>query len=132
MKLRNPLTKARADVLYVSQTWLDSHVGVAVTGQINGGSPPAAGVADRIYLCTTAGGSYTLKYLYRDTGSAWEEIVPVSAQIIGVEIDLAGGTDEYAANTAYMWDVNGATWAIIGPVPITEIDGGSALSCLFP
>ena len=96
--------------------WVIRRYGVKVTGQINGGSPPAAGSYGRIFICTTAGGAYTLKYLYFDTGSIWEEIVPIEAMTIGISDALTGGTDEYAADTAYIWDEDNTEWDKIGPI----------------
>lgn len=96
--------------------WVEKRYGIKVTGQINGGSPPAASSYGRIFICTTAGGAYTLKYLYRDTGSAWEEIVPVEGMTIGITDALTGGTDEYEADTVYIWDADAGTWNYIGPV----------------
>lgn len=101
----------------VTKKYLETMANVYVTGQIDGGSPPAAGTPGRIFICTTTGGSYTLKYLYRDTGTAWEEIVPVEGMRISVTDALTGGTDEYTADTLYMWDADGSTWVDIGPAP---------------
>lgn len=101
----------------VTKKYLETRANVIVTGQIDGGSPPAAGTPGRIFICTTAGGSYTLKYLYRDTGSAWEEIVPIEGMVISVTDALTGGTDEYEADHLYLWDADGATWVDLGPSP---------------
>lgn len=98
-----------------TKSWVEKRYGIAVTGQIDGGSPPAASTAGRIFVCTTAGGSYTLNYLYRDTGSAWEEIVPAEGMVIGVTDALTGGTVEYDADHAYIWDLDNTEWDDIGP-----------------
>lgn len=106
-----------ADNDLATKGWVEKRYGIKITGQINGGSPPAASSYGRIFICTTAGGAYTLKYLYRDTGSAWEEIVPVEAMTIGISDALTGGTDEYEADTVYIWDADAGTWNYVGPVP---------------
>jgi len=96
---------------------METRANVIVTGQIDGGSPPAAGTPGRVFICTTAGGTYTLKYLYYDNGTSWEEIAPIEGMTISVTDDLTGGTDEYAGDHLYMWDADGATWVDLGPSP---------------
>jgi len=100
----------------VTKGWVERRYGIKITGQINGGSPPAASSYGRIFICTTAGGAYTLKYLYRDTGSAWEEIVPIEGMTVAVTDALSGGTDEYEADTVYVWDADAGTWDKVGPI----------------
>lgn len=102
----------------VTKQYLETRANVIVTGQIDGGSPPAAGTPGRIFICTTAGGAYTLKYLYRDNGTSWDEIVPVEGMIISVTDALTGGTDEYEADHLYLWDADGSTWVDLGPAPV--------------
>jgi len=114
---------------FVTKYYLETRADVIVTGQINGGSPPAAGTPGRIYICTTAGGVYTLKYLYRDNGSSWDEIVPIEGMRISVTDALTGGTDEYDADHLYMWDADGSVWVDLGPAPAaTEVIKVAALA----
>lgn len=101
----------------VTLRFLRTRADVRVTGQIDGGSPPAAGTPGRVFICTTAGGSYTLKYLYYDNGSSWDEIIPGEGLTIQVTDDLTGGTDEYIADHLYMWDLDAVTWRDLGPNP---------------
>lgn len=89
--------------------------GSPVTGQINGGAPPAAGTPGRFYVCTTTGGGYTVKYLYFDNGISWIEFIPAAGKVINVTVDLTGGALEFDGDHAYMWDAEGATWVDIGP-----------------
>ena len=101
----------------VTLKYLRTRADVRVTGQIDGGSPPAAGTPGRVFICTTTGGSYTLKYLYYDNGVTWDEVIPGEGLVVKVTDDLNGGTDEYDADHLYQWDEDGGTWVDIGPVP---------------
>lgn len=113
----------------VTKYYLETRADVIVTGQIDGGSPPAAGTSGRIFICTTVGGAYTLKYLYRDDGAAWVEIVPIEGMRISITDALTGGTDEYLADHLYMWDADGSVWVDLGPAPSsTEIIKAAALT----
>jgi len=98
-----------------TKAWVERRYGVAISGQIDGGAPPAAGTPGRIFLCTTAGGSYTLNYLYRDDGASWNEIVPVEGMTIGVTDALSGGTVEFQADHVYIWDLDATQWDDVGP-----------------
>jgi len=109
-----------ADNDLATKAWVEKRYGIAVTGQIDGGSPPAASSLGRIFICTTAGGAYTLNYLYRDTGAAWEEIVPVEGQVIGVTDALTGGTVEFSADHSYIWDLDNTEWDDLGPSAGTD------------
>jgi hypothetical protein len=101
---------------FVTKFYMETKANVYASGQIDGGSPPAAGTPGRIFICTTAGGAYTLKYLYRDDGSDWdEEIVPVEGMIISITDALTGGTDEYLADHLYLWNEDASSWVDIGP-----------------
>jgi len=99
----------------VTLRYLQTKGAVTVLGQINGGSPPAAGVAGRMYVCTTTGGGYTVKYLYYDNGVTWEEIIPSEGLSIAVTDALTGGTLTFDADHSYLWDADGSTWVDIGP-----------------
>jgi len=101
----------------VTKKYLETRAHVIVTGQIDGGSPPAAGTAGRVYICTTAGGAFTLDYLYYDNGTSWEEITPHEGMVIKVTDDLTGGTHEFDADHLYMWDEDGTQWVDLGPAP---------------
>jgi hypothetical protein len=100
----------------VTKRFLETRADVRVTGQINGGSPPAV-VPGAVYIVTTAGGSYSLKELYYGGASSWEAITVPEGLRIAVTDALTGGTDEYQADTVYVWDEDGGDWVLIGPVP---------------
>jgi len=103
----------------VTLQYLKTRGEVQVTGQINGGSPPAAGTAGRVFVCTTTGGTFTVKYLYLDDGAAWVEVIPSGGQSIGVTINLTGGAITFDGDHAYMWDDGGGNWIDIGPSSAT-------------
>jgi hypothetical protein len=100
----------------VTKRYLEERADVRVTGQIDGGSPPAV-VAGAVYIVTTAGGSYSLKELYYGGATSWEAITVLEGMRIGITDALTGGTDEYLADRVYMWDADGATWVNVGPLP---------------
>lgn len=102
---------------FVTLKYLQTRASVVVSGQINGGSPPAAGTVGRIFICTTAGGGYNLTSLYYDDGAAWEEIVPTDGMVIKITQDLTGGTNTYTGEHLYMWDATGGTWVDLGISP---------------
>jgi len=86
-----------------------------VTGQIDGGSPPAAGTPGRVFVVTSTGGTYTVGELYYDNGVSWE-VIPVEDGIsIKIADDLTGGTLEFNGNHIYVWDADTTTWIDIGP-----------------
>lgn len=99
---------------FATKEYVDTRAGAPVTGQIDGGSPPSPsdGV---LYICTTAGGSFTEKYLYYRKASAWVEKVPVEGQSIHVTDALTGGNQEYLADHIYVWDADNTEWDDIGP-----------------
>lgn len=99
----------------VTLRYLKTKGDVAVTGQINGGAPPAAGTPGRVFICTTTGGTYTVNYLYYDDGSAWVEVVPSNGQSMVVTVDLTGGAVEFLGDNAYLWDLETTSWVNIGP-----------------
>lgn len=102
---------------YVTKFYLETRADVRVSGQIDGTSPPAAGVQGRIFICTTAGGGFTLKGLYYDDGASWQAIVVTDGLTMVVTTDLTGGTDEYTGDHLYQWDATGATWIDLGSAP---------------
>jgi hypothetical protein len=112
----------------VTKRYLETRADVSVTGQINGGSPPAV-VPGAVYIVTTAGGGYSLKELYYGGAAAWEAItVPEGLKIVVTDA-LTGGTDEYEADTVYVWDADGATWVMIGPAPgVTGVEKNERLT----
>ncbi len=106
----------------VTKRYLETRADVQVTGQINGGSPPGV-VQGAVYIVTTAGGGYSLKELYYGGASSWELITVPEGLTIVVTDALTGGTDEYEADTVYVWDEDGSTWVKIGPsVSVTGVE----------
>ena len=104
----------------VTKKYLETRADVIVTGQIDGGTPPAAGTPGRIFMCTTAGGTYVLGTLYRDTGSEWEALSSVAGMTIAVTTALTGGTIEFENDSKYIWDADTSTWKFIGASVIAE------------
>jgi hypothetical protein len=98
---------------------LKTQGGSPVIGQINGGSPPAAGTPGRLYVCTTTGGAYTVNYVYLDDGAAWVEFAPYAGMTMNVTVDLTGGAIEFTGDHAYMWDADGGSWVDIGPTALS-------------
>lgn len=129
---------------FVTKRYLETRANVIVTGQIDGGAPPAAGTAGRVFICTTAGGVYNLNSLYYDNGTSWEEIAPIEGMSIKITDDLTGGTVEFIGDHIYVWDADGGTWVDIGPAPaeaavikhasitLTEADTGANLIKQIP
>ena len=99
----------------VTKQYMETRANVIVTGQIDGGSPPAAGPVGTIYVCTTTGGAYTEKYLYRSDGSTWVEIVPIEGMVMSITDALTGGNITFQADHLYMWDADGTDWINLGP-----------------
>jgi hypothetical protein len=99
----------------VTLKYLQTKGDVTVLGQITGGSPPAASVEGRMFICTTTGGLFTVNNLYYDTGLAWEEVVPSEGLSMVVTDALTGGTVEFTADHAYLWNLDGTEWVDIGP-----------------
>jgi len=99
---------------FATKEYVDTRAGAPVTGQIDGGSPPTPGDGV-LYICTTAGGTFTEQYLYYRKGGQWVEKVPVNGQSIHVTQDLLGGNQEYAADHIYIWDGDNTEWDDIGP-----------------
>lgn len=83
---------------------------ITVTGQINGGSPPAS-VLGAHYIVTTAGGSYGLKEIYYGGVSTWTKVDLFNGMIFYSEYALSGGTDTYLTDSTYKWD--GSTWNFV-------------------
>jgi len=92
----------------VTKRWLQVRDGV-VTGQINGGSPPAV-VNGAMYICSTAGGVYVLKTLYRGESGAWVAYTPYEGQVIKTTDALGGGTRTFLADHIYIWDQDTTEW----------------------
>jgi len=104
----------------VTLQYLKTKGDVIVTGQINGGAPPVAGTPARVFVCTTTGGSYTVKHLYLDDGAAWVDVGPAEGQSMAVTDALTGGAIEFLADHSYLWDSDGSNWNDIGPSTLTE------------
>lgn len=103
----------------VTLKYLRTRADVVVTGQINGGAPPAAGVQGRVFICTTTGGGYLVNRLYYDTGVAWEIIPEIEGLVIRISDALSGGAVEFLADHIYLWDADGAAWVDGGPSTLT-------------
>lgn len=102
------------DESVVTKGYLERTVNVVVTNQIDGNAPPAV-VNGAIYICTTTGGAYTQKYLYRGENSSWVEIIPFNGMSIAITTNLTGGTIEYLGDHKYLWDGDTSTWVDVGP-----------------
>lgn len=100
---------------YVTKKYLETSASISVSGQIDGGSPPAGSFTGEIRIVTTAGGSFGLKELYRWDGSAWEEVNRPDGLRISITTPLTGGTDEYLGDHVYLWDETGDVWVDVGP-----------------
>jgi len=106
----------------VTLRYLQTKGAVVVIGQIDGGgSIPSASPAGRVFVCTTTGAPYTVKYLYYANGTTWEEVVPSEGMSIAVTDALAGGTITFAADHSYLWDADGTTWIDLGPAAATSL-----------
>lgn len=110
LKAATPTT----DDAVVTKRYLERTANVTITGQIDGGSPPAA-VNGAIYVCTTTGGAYTEKNLYRGENSAWVEIVPFAGMRIATTTNLTGGVIEFIGDHIYLWDADTTNWLDVGP-----------------
>ena len=106
----------------VTLRYLQTKGAVIVLGQIDGGgSIPSASPAGRMFICTTTGTIYTVKYLYYANGSSWEEVIPSEGLSVAVTDALTGGTIEFEADHKYIWDADGSTWLNLGVyVPLSE------------
>ncbi len=100
----------------VTLRYLRTRADVRVTGQIDGGAPPAAGTPGRVFVCTTTGGGYTVNHLYYDDGAAWNDVGPAEGQTMKVTDALTGGAVEFLADHAYVWDADGSVWRDLGPI----------------
>ena len=79
---------------------------VEVSGQIDGGAPPAV-VNGAHYIVTTAGGSYELREIYfGDT--TWKLVTAFDRMTFIATANFSGGTDSYNIEYIYEWD--GITW----------------------
>jgi hypothetical protein len=100
----------------VTLRYLQTRADTRVTGQIDGGAPPAAGSLGRVFVCTTTGGAYTVNHLYYDDGAAWVDVGPAEGQTIKVTDDLTGGAVEFWGDHVYVWDADGSVWRDLGPL----------------
>lgn len=99
---------------FATKEYVDTRSGAPVSGQINGGSPPAV-PNGALYICTTTGSAYTEKYLYYGKASQWLEKVPVEGMSIHVTDALSGGNVEFDADHIYVWNADNTEWDDIGP-----------------
>lgn len=103
----------------VTKKYLETRAQTIVTGQINGGAPPVV-VAGAIYVCTTAGGGYSIDRLYRGEGGNWVDIFggnPPEGLVMKVTDNLTGGTHEFLGDHLFIWDEDNTEWDDIGPDP---------------
>ena len=102
----------------VTKRYLETRADVRTSGQIDGGSPPAAGTQGRVFVCTTAGGTFNLNHLYYDTGGEWQ-VLPLDAGLtMAVTTALTGGTIEFEDDSKYIWDADTTVWKFIGSAGI--------------
>lgn len=102
--------------LFVDMTtdrYVRTHGHVLVTGQIDGGSPPAV-VDQAVYICTTSGGSYVAGRIYYGENATWNEVTPLSGTSLSPSTDLTGGTLEFTAGNNYIY--NAGTWENNTPI----------------
>ena len=78
------------------------HGHVIVIDQIDGNSPPAAD-DQQIYICTTAGGSYNLGFLYYGENGVWNELEADYGTSLSPATDQTGGTIEFLAGHIYVY-----------------------------
>lgn len=107
---------ASGDNDVITKKYFETHSALSVTGQIDGGSPPAAGTTGRVFIVTTAGGGYGLNELYRDDGTNWVQITVTDGMRITITQDLTGGTIEFWGDHVYLWDEGSSTWLDVGRV----------------
>jgi hypothetical protein len=81
------------------------HEFTIVSGQINGLAPPPV-VNGATYLCTTTGGAFLQRWLYKGEGGVWEPAGPVSNERIFVVSNLIGGVITKDAGHYYRWSAN--------------------------
>lgn len=106
------------DDAVVTKGYLERTANVIVSNQIDGTSPPAV-INGVVYVCTTTGGVYTEKNLYRGEGGSWVELVPFAGMRMAVTVPLTGGNIEFLGDTIYLWDGDTSNWINIGPyVPV--------------
>lgn len=107
---------ATADDDVITKKYFETHSALSVTGQIDGGSPPAAGTVGRVFIVTTAGGGYALNELYRDNGASWDKITVTDGMRITITQDLSGGTITFSGDHVYLWDEATSAWLDVGRV----------------
>lgn len=100
----------------VTKRYLETQANVIVTGQIDGGSPPAV-VNGVMYICTTAGGTFNLGDLYFGENGVWNPVVKLEGMTVSVTDNLTGGTLTFSGDHRYLWDADGSAWVDLGPAP---------------
>lgn len=114
----------------VTKKYLETKSHVIVTDQLDGGAPssPADGV---VYIVTTAGGTYSLKELYRREAGAWVAVSLFDGLTISISSPLAGGTDSYTMGR-WMYDLDTTSWILVGPVSdISKVHRSEVLNLAF-
>ena len=103
-----------SDDAAVTKRFVERRYDVSVTDQIDGGAPPVV-VDGAVYVCTTTGGIYTEKYLYRGESGSWVEIIPYNGMRIVVTTALTGGNITFTGDHVYLWDGDTSNWVDVGP-----------------
>ena len=105
----------------VTKKFLETRANVVVSGQIDGGAPPAV-VNGAIYVVTTTGGAYNEGELYRGEGGSWVQVNVIDGLRITVTVPLSGGNIEFLADHVCQWDAGSSSWKDIGPAAsITKV-----------
>ena len=90
---------------------LRENAGLAVSGQIDGNTPPDPAVNDgSLFVVTTAGGSFALRELYVSRGGAWTALTLDDGLLVTVADDLAGGAITFAGGHVHVYDSQTDTW----------------------
>lgn len=105
-----------ATKLYVDQ----ANGAVIVSGQFNGNSSLPSNTSTRSFkVVTTSGANATIGQLIFDDGSGSgtaSVISTLEGRLIVVTTGLTGGTATFQADSLYVWDAQGSSWAVAGDV----------------
>lgn len=99
----------------VTKKYLESKANISVTGQIDGGSPGVGSFVGDVRVVTTAGGTYSLKELYRWDGTEWVLLNVKDGLRVSVTTSLTGGSDTYTGDHIYLYDEDTLSWLDVGP-----------------
>jgi len=115
----------------------------AVTGQIDGGAVPNTTIPGEIFIVTTDGGGFLVNELWRGDGlggTGWTQIFYGEGAMAAITDPLLGGTNEFTADRAYLWDLDASAWKDVGSIigltgvqniAVFDLVFGSAASNLF-